>query len=83
MEEGKFKIRSYGWQELALLYGEGLTPESSTKRLSKWVQVNPSLTDEPGTVRMEEREKDSDTHTGAGYRPFSGRTVNEKTDSYA
>jgi len=36
-----------------------------------------------GTVRMEEREKDSDTHTGAGYRPFSGRTVNEKTDSYA
>lgn len=46
MEEGKFKIRSYGWQELALLYGEGLTPESSTKRLSKWVQVNPSLTDE-------------------------------------
>ncbi len=40
MEEGKFKIRSYGWQELALLYGEGLTPESSTKRLSKWVQVN-------------------------------------------
>jgi len=35
-----------------------------------------------GTVRMEEREKDSDTHTGAGYRPFSGRTVSEKTDSY-
>lgn len=30
MEEGKFKIRSYGWQELALLYGEGLTPEPST-----------------------------------------------------
>lgn len=46
MEEEKFKIRSYGWQELALLYGEGLTPESSTKRLSKWVQINPSLTDE-------------------------------------
>ena len=33
-------------EEEALLYGEGLTPESSTKRLSKWVQVNPSLTDE-------------------------------------
>ena len=83
MEEGKFKIRSYGWQELALLYGEGLTPESSTKRLSKWVQVNPSLTDELERCGWKKGKKDSDTHTGAGYRPFSGRTVNEKTDSYA
>ena len=83
MEEGKFKIRSYGWQELALLYGEGLTPESSTKKIKQMGTGQSFVDRRTGTVRMEEREKDSDTHTGAGYRPFSGRTVNEKTDSYA
>ena len=33
----EFEIRSYGWQELAVLYGPDLMPESAGKRLSKWV----------------------------------------------
>lgn len=39
----EFKIKSYGWQELAVLYGADLTPESAGKRLANWVSVNPSL----------------------------------------
>ena len=39
----EFQIRSYGWQELAVLYGAGITPESATKRLSSWVADNASL----------------------------------------
>ena len=38
-----FEIRSYGWQELAILYAPDLTPESAAKRLSTWVQINPTL----------------------------------------
>ena len=33
----EFEVRSYGWQELAVLYGPDLMPESAGKRLSKWV----------------------------------------------
>ena len=39
----EFEIRSYGWQELAVLYGPDLMPASAGKRLSKWVGVNPEL----------------------------------------
>ena len=41
-----FKIRSYGWQELAILYAPALTPESAGKRLSSWIRFNPKLTHE-------------------------------------
>ena len=40
-----FQVRAYGWQELAMLYAPGLQPESASKRLSKWVIGNQSLTD--------------------------------------
>lgn len=43
MTTNEFQIRSYGWQELAVLYGTELTPESAAKRLSKWVAGNASL----------------------------------------
>ena len=36
-----FKIRTYGWQELAILYAPDLTPESAGKRLSSWIRFNP------------------------------------------
>ena len=39
----EFEIRSYGWQELAVLYGPDLMPESAGKRLSKWVGADPVL----------------------------------------
>ncbi len=41
-----FKIKAYGWQELAILYAPDLTPESAGKRLSNWVRFNPKLTRE-------------------------------------
>ena len=31
----EFEIRSYGWQELAVLYGPDLMPESAGKRLAE------------------------------------------------
>lgn len=43
MNINSFEIRSYGWQELAILYAPDLTPESAAKRLSTWVQINPTL----------------------------------------
>lgn len=42
----EFKMKSYGWQELAVLYGADLTPESAGKRLANWVWANPSLSRE-------------------------------------
>ena len=39
----EFEVRSYGWQELAVLYGPDLMPASAGKRLSQWVGVNPEL----------------------------------------
>ena len=39
----EFEVRSYGWQELAVLYGPDLMPASAGKRLSIWVGVNPEL----------------------------------------
>ena len=41
-----FKIRTYGWQELAIPYAPDLTPESAGKRLSSWIRFNPKLTHE-------------------------------------
>ena len=44
----EFEIRSYGWQELAVLYGPDLMPESAGKRLSKWVGADPVRSLTPG-----------------------------------
>ena len=46
----EFEIRSYGWQELAVLYGPDLMPESAGKRLSKWVGADPVLEDRKSVV---------------------------------
>lgn len=43
MKTNEFQFKSYGWQELAVLYGAELTPESAAKRLGKWVAANESL----------------------------------------
>lgn len=45
MDKIDFKFRTYGWQELAILYAPELTSESAGKRLSKWVAYNPQLTE--------------------------------------
>jgi len=38
-----FETKSYGWQELAILYAPGLTPHSASKRLKRWVVINKEL----------------------------------------
>lgn len=39
----QFEIRSYGWQELAILYAPGLVPNSAAKRLTKWILIDHKL----------------------------------------
>ena len=43
MEEEKFKIRSYGWTELALCYNPNLHPNSASRLLHRWVVRNEKL----------------------------------------
>lgn len=38
-----FKVKSYGWQELAILYAPGITPRAATQRLTLWVKNIPDL----------------------------------------
>lgn len=42
----EFKIRTYGWQELAVQYAPELSPGSAARRLSRWVDKNEVLTSE-------------------------------------
>lgn len=41
----KFERKVYGWKELSILYAPGLTPHSSSRRLTQWVVVNKELYD--------------------------------------
>lgn len=41
----KFELKTFGWQELAILYAPGLKPHSASKRLTKWIIVNKELYD--------------------------------------
>ena len=42
----EFEVRSYGWQELAVLYGPDLMPASAGKRLSSWMGGKPGAAGE-------------------------------------
>lgn len=41
--EDRFKIRSYGFQELATLYLPNIQPKSASIRLKTWIERNPLL----------------------------------------
>lgn len=41
--EDNFKIRSYGFQELAQLYLPDIQPRSASIRLRTWIDRNPAL----------------------------------------
>lgn len=47
MEEMKNTTRparkSYGWQELAMLYCPGISADAATKHLRSWIAINPDL----------------------------------------
>lgn len=38
-----FAVKTYGWQELAIQYAPELTPNSASKRLTRWVLLNKEL----------------------------------------
>ena len=67
----EFEIRSYGWQELAVLYGPDLMPESA----GTVVQMGggrPGVRDGAAGLRLAEREEDVDTPTGEDNRAVFG-----------
>jgi len=43
MQDQEFKIRSYGFQELAQLYLPGIQPRSASVRLRAWITRNHGL----------------------------------------
>lgn len=57
MEEEKFKIRSYGWTELALCYNPGLHPNSASRLLHRWVVRNKELTEALKAAGFCERQR--------------------------
>lgn len=44
--EDKFKIKSYGYGELALLYFPNNTPKSASVQLRTWIRLNEKLKNE-------------------------------------
>jgi len=48
MQLTSFKIRSYGFQELALLYLPYIQPRSASARLKAWIKQNPQLSKKLG-----------------------------------
>ena len=44
--EDKFKIRSYGYGELALLYFPNSSPKSASVQLRTWIRLNEKLKSE-------------------------------------
>ncbi len=45
MEEPKFRIKTYGFGELAQLYLPDATPMSASNRLRVWIRRNKTLTE--------------------------------------
>lgn len=45
MKLEEFKIRSYGFQELAQLYLPNIQPRSASARLKAWIRRNKSLSE--------------------------------------
>jgi hypothetical protein len=45
MDEGKFRIKTYGFGELAQLYLPDATPMSASNRLRIWITRNKTLMD--------------------------------------
>jgi len=43
MEEKEFKIRAYGYSELAQLYLPNVHPKSAANQFRKWIYYNPKL----------------------------------------
>lgn len=58
-EEGeeKFKIRSYGWAELAMRYNPNVQPGSAARLLRRWVNRNPRLSSSLAEAGFHDRQR--------------------------
>ena len=70
-----FKIRTYGWQELAILYAPDLTPESAGKRLSSWIRFNPKTYARVARIGMEKGTTGSHPASSTYHHPVPRRAV--------
>lgn len=50
MQVETFKIRSYGFQEIAQLYLPNIQPRSASTRLKAWIEKNKSLSEQLNKV---------------------------------
>lgn len=41
-----FRIKAYGWQELAVIYSPEITAAAAARRLIRWVEYHPHLKQE-------------------------------------
>ena len=57
MDEEKFKIRSYGWTELALCYNPDLHPNSASRLLHRWGVRNEKLVKTLKTAGICDRQR--------------------------
>ncbi|MCD7978437.1 MAG: DUF4248 domain-containing protein [Tannerellaceae bacterium] len=56
-----FTIKSYGWQELAILYSPEIDPRSATRKLSRWVSVRKDLKEDLLQSGWKKRNQSPDT----------------------
>ena len=68
----EFEVRSYGWQELAVLYGADLMSESVGERLPQWGWGRPGVRDGAAGLRLAEREEDVGTPADEDNRAVLG-----------
>ncbi len=57
IEEEKFKIRSYGWAELAMCYNPHVLPSSAARLLRRWVNRNSRLTSSLAEAGFRDRQR--------------------------
>ena len=55
--DGQFKIKSYGYCELALLYFPNSTKKSASTQLGRWVKQNKNLRDKLTELGHKPRKK--------------------------
>jgi hypothetical protein len=56
-EEERFKIRSYGWAELAMCYNPSVLPASASRLLRRWVNRNVPLSSSLAEAGFRDRQR--------------------------
>lgn len=56
-KEEEFRIRSYGWTELAICYNPVLQPDSAARLLRRWVKMNEKLGEELKAAGFQDNQR--------------------------